>query len=121
MYFVTTMENGLSRTVWHAAALRRSALAAIAVVASTGLVGCASGTTDTAKAAALFRQMVERQYDVTAARCARTAHARWICAARINNPAKEIDIDVHSTVWRADGQWSASGSTAVLSGLPPNH
>ena len=111
------MERLLSRTRWHAhSALRRSALAATTVVVSAGLVGCGSSSTDTAKATAVFRQTVEHQYDVKAGRCDRTGSARWTCDAHINDPAKEVDVDVHGTVRRVDGQWSESGSTAVLGG-----
>jgi hypothetical protein len=80
------------------------------------VIGCGSNWTDTAKATALFRQTVEHQYDVAAGHCARTAQTRWICTARINNLAKEVDVDVHGKVWRVDGQWSESGSTTVLGG-----
>ena len=113
------MEHVLSRTdrLAHSAAFRRSLLAALAVVASAGVVGCGSSSTDTAKATAVFRKIVERQYQVTAGRCAPTAPTRWNCTARINDPAKEIDVAVHDTLWRDDGQWSASGSQAVLGGL----
>ena len=112
------MKHGHFRTVGlaHSAAFRRSALAAIAAAVSAVVVGCGSTSTDTAKATALFRQNVEHQYDVAAGRCARTAQTRWTCTARINNVAKEADVDVRGTVWRTDGQWSESGSTTVLGG-----
>lgn len=112
------MEHLLSRTggLAHSAALRRSVLAALAVVMSAGVIGCGSSLTDTAKATAVFRKIVKRQYEVTAGRCARTAPTRWNCTARIDDPAKEIDVAVHDTVWRDDGQWNASGSEAALAG-----
>jgi hypothetical protein len=112
------MEHLLSRTVGlaHSAAPRRSVLAALAVVASAGVIGCGSRSTDTAKATAVFRKIVERQYEVTAGRCARTAPTRWNCTARIDDPAMEIDVAVHDTVWSNDGRWNASGSQAARGG-----
>jgi hypothetical protein len=88
----------------------------MAAAASAVVVGCGSNSTDNAKATAVFRQVVEHQYDLTAGRCARTSQTRWTCTARINNLAKQVDVDVHGKVWRADGQWSESGSTTVLGG-----
>jgi hypothetical protein len=112
------MRLGHFRTVGiaHSAAFRRSALAAVAAAVSAAVVGCGSNSADTAKATVLFRQIVEHQYDVAAGRCARTAQSRWACTARVNNLAKEVDVEVHGKVWRADGQWSESGSTSILGG-----
>lgn len=100
------------------AAARKCAVTAIAAAVSVGLAGCGSSLTGTAKATAVFRQIVKHQYNVDAGRCARTSPARWTCSARINDPAEEIDVDFHGTVWRSDGQWTAAGSQAVLGALP---
>jgi hypothetical protein len=115
---VSTMKHRHFPTVGlaHSAALRRSALAAMAAAASAAVVGCGSNSTDTAKATALFRQIVAHRYDVAAGHCARSAQTRWTCTARINNLAREVDVDVHGNVWRVDGEWSESGSTTVLGG-----
>jgi hypothetical protein len=97
----------------HRAAVRRSAVASMAAVVSISLVGCGSSSTDTGKATALFRQTVERSYDIHAGRCAPTAPSRWTCTAHINNPGREIDVDVYSTVRSVDGTLSAYGHTVV--------
>ncbi len=82
---------------------------------SVGVVGCGSSSTDTPKATALFRQGVERQYDIKAGRCARAAPSRWTCTARINEPAKLIDVIVYGTVMVNDGQLSVAGHTRLRS------
>jgi hypothetical protein len=92
------------------AAVRRSAIAA---VVSVGLAGCGSSSTDQAKATALFRQTVERSYDIRTGRCSQTAPTRWTCTAHINDPGKEIDVDVYGRVSDVDGTLSASGHTVV--------
>jgi hypothetical protein len=78
------------------------------------LVGCGSSSPDAAKATALFRQTVERQYDIGAGHCARVAPSRWTCTARVNEPAKLIDVILRGTVTVNDGQLSVAGHTAVL-------
>ncbi len=107
---------GLPRTLWvvRPAVLRRSALAAIAIGTSVGVIGCGSSSTDTAKATALFRQIVERQYDIRAGHCVRATLSRWACTARINEPPKLIDVILDGTVTVDDGQLSVAGHTAVL-------
>ncbi|MGH9656302.1 MAG: hypothetical protein ACRD6B_22905 [Bryobacteraceae bacterium] len=75
------------------------------------MIGCGSNSTDTAKATALLRQGVERQYDIKAGRCARATSSRWTCTARINEPAKLIDVIVYGTVTVNDGQLSVAGHT----------
>ena len=115
------MKHALEQTIsrWPSAALWKGALATGAVVTCICLVGCGSHSTDTATATALFRQIVKHQYDVTAGRCSGTTSKRWTCTARINDPAKEIDVDFRATVWRDDGQWSATGSQEILGALRP--
>ena len=113
------MTLGLPRTVGRAessASFRRFALVAMATATSALVVGCGSSTPDTAKATALFRQLMEHHYDVAAGRCARNSETRWTCTARIDNVAKEIDVDVNAHVSRADGQWTESDSTTILGG-----
>jgi hypothetical protein len=111
------MEHPLAQ-IARSAAPRKCAVAAIASSVSLGLAGCGGSLTATAKATAVFRQIVKHQYGIDAGRCARTAQARWTCTARINEPAKEIDVDFHGTVSHSDGQWTAVGSQAVLGALP---
>jgi hypothetical protein len=106
------MEHRVQRTVslMHAAAVRRSAFAAVVCV---GLVGCGSSSADKATATALFRQIVEHQYDIRTGRCAWTAQSRWTCTAHVNDPGKEINVDVYGTVSNVDGTLSESGHAAV--------
>jgi hypothetical protein len=116
---MSTMEHSPLRTAsFGRSAARKCAVAAIAAAVSVGLAGCGSGLSGTAKATAVFRQIVKHQYNIAAGRCARSTPARWTCRAHINDPAKEIDVDFHGTVWRSDGQWTEAGSRVVL-GAPP--
>jgi hypothetical protein len=78
------------------------------------VIGCGSSSTGTAKATALFRQTVERRYDIKAGHCARATLRKWTCSARINEPAKLIDVVLYGTVTVNDGQLSVAGHTVVL-------
>jgi hypothetical protein len=78
------------------------------------LLGCGSSAPDAARATALFRQTVERRYGVGAGHCAQVAPSRWTCTARINEPAKLINVILDGTVTVNDGQLSVAGRTVVL-------